>query len=604
MTARAIYPGPDQLRLWSSSALAALAAHLALAMLLFAHWHWHELAPAGSPAGTLDVELTSLAAPAAPTPTAQRPPKPSPLQFKPLSEVPALTVQTQPAAEQPARPPTAPVQTLSPAEPDLTVSAAPPGEADVSQNPANLWNAEVRSQLQRHIVYPRRAVRRKEQDSITLLLSIDRAGRVSYYRIDSKHRYVDLEQEVLNALRLAAPFPPPPASVPLDAVLRLPVSFSLQPAKTSTPTTACSQPPQPGQGPSGAVATLEQMRSYQQTLNHYVTAIHGYLACLEHGTTGAPAGSTVSAAAGSIVAQVNSLVEHFNAQARLFKATAEAQVLKAQQQAARAAAARLAQAQAAAAAAYAACPAPSAHARPPAITSLTADEVPAYGRRLIAYDAVVHAYVSCIEQAHRTVLAQAGSGLDAAQRSALDRDAAAAGNAAVAPLNQLIVAFNSQLQGLQQQARATRAALAAFAARSDAQAALIAGTWDTPAPLPQGECVRIERAGRRYRGSLCGSIYAAPVSSSSVADELRFPGARGLHSVSYTLVNLQVAGAHVSFTIERHADGAQSPMSADDGNDDWTRANFDLTLSADGKHLTGQCWTQQIHRKCQLPRHR
>lgn len=652
------------LSLWSTSACAALLMHLTLGALLFVHWEWRVPLPAGSSGAfnALDVDLPSAPAPrpAATTSSAANTASTAPPQLKPLDEMETLTSEPSPALVQPARAAASPAQT----PPSVSAEALAPvegfGEANAAPNSG--WLAEVRDQLDRYKQYPASARRRHQQDTVRLQFSVNRAGQVTSFHIDSAHHYKALEQEVRRMLRLAAPFTAPPPDIPVDGlVIDQEVNFRIVSPLSPPLVSLCHRPAGPGPVPAGAASTLEQMRSYRDQLKQYLAATRSYLDCLALASAGdspsaaratrrsaaqppqpdrSAAGSPLTAAdttpeGSAAIAQLDAVVERFNAQAQLFRSAAEARALKAQQQAEQAATARLARARAAAAQAYAACAPPADSIRPRPITAVTADTLPAYRKRLVAYDTAVHAYVSCIDQARGTVLAQSGSGLTGAQRLELEVDAAKVGNAAVEPLNQLIAAFNTKLQSLQKQALAARAQELAQG-RGLSQVIFPDSTWSLPSPLPSDECIRITRSARGYEAQLCRSSYPATAlaavgagtesadATSSAMQAETIAAAHGVagsgpgqavlgiavvpsseasqqsishpQTIAYSLSRVQVNGGRLALTIQWTSSGSA-------GEDNFNAIHLELALSQDEQSLRGRCSTQQRHWGCQLSRH-
>jgi periplasmic protein TonB len=621
MTARS----QPALALWSTSACAALLVHTALAALLFVSWSRRLPLPTGSPGvpNALDVEIAPAPAPApTPVPTPAPPTRissdstrrtPSALQVQALPEMVSLTSDpSPPPIQQPAPTPAQAAAQQSLTSADSLTSIAPLGEPNDSASSRNAWLAQVETQLARYKQYPPSARRRRQQDTVRLQFSVDRAGRVTTSHVDSAHHYKVLEQEVQHMLQLASPLPAPPADFSADStVIHTDVAFSLlraKPAPSTAAAAACSRPAAPGPAPAGGSSTLEQMHTYQDHLQQYAAATRSYLGCLAAGHATPQADSAIT--------QLNALVARFNTQAQEFKKAAQLRVQQAQQQAEQAAAARFAQARSMTEKAYTACTASLPSARPPPATRLTAAALPAYRKRLLAYEAAVHAYLACIDQARHAVAAQIGSGLTPEQRIELEVDATNTGHAAMDPLNQLIVAFNTQLHKLQEQSISAQQQLAAVFARDSAL--FPNSTWSVPAPLPTDECIRIARVGQGYVAQLCKSSYTAQVASSPAANA---PGtarasrggdifvtqaplglgnetaADSYQTTSYSVSELQVAGTHISMTISRRS--VETALASDPGSD---AIHFELTLSPDRQTLSGQCSTGPQHRNCQLSR--
>jgi protein TonB len=630
--------------LWAGSALAALLGHLAVATLLFVSWSRRLPPPTGSSytpnAFDVDVEVAPAPAPApVPVPTPAPPTRastdsarrtPSALQLKALPEMVALTSDpSPPPIPQPALTPAQSAAQQSLTSADSLTSVAPldePNDSANSQSPG--WLAEVQAQLERYKQYPQSALRRRQQDIVRLQFSVDRTGHVTSFHIDSAHHYKALEQEVQHML-LAAPFPAPPAYISADAAVNKDVAFSLAAAKlkparsiaAAAAAAACSRPTAPGPAPAGASSTFAQMHTYQDQLQQYAAATRSYLGCL------APAHATSQA--DTAVTQVNALVARFNTQAQEFKKAEELRAQKMQHETEAAAGARFEQARGMTAKAYVACTASLPRRRPPPATTLTASALPAYRKQLVAYEAAVYVYVACIDQARHAVGLQVD--LTPEQRIALEVDATNTGRATMAPLNRLIVAFNTQLHKLQQESISTQKQPAAVFAR--ASAPFPNSTWSVPAPLPSDECIRIARIGKGYVAQLCNSSYvtnsamAAIGAKGAMAEATQQEAIAAMHGVagagpgkpilgigaapsneaayqatnhpqttSYTVDELHVAGAQVTFTIHVMPGGASG------GEDPGSVIHFDLMLSPDEQNLRGRCSTGPLRRNCQLSR--
>jgi TonB family protein len=674
--------GPEEVRLWGGSAFGALLLHLVPAALLVLYIHWppQPQPPAGSRT-EMDVELApampSGASPAASSAqaqarTTQAPAKPAQL---------AMVNPVRPLGEmKPVSQPDAPSSNAAPAA-NVGAASAPVGTSDLGSAAAGmtlqLWLEEVRARLKSHMEYPDSAIQKMQQegvmqDTVMLKFSVDHAGKVTYSGVDSEHHYQDLEQETQLMLRLSSALPAPPQGVSPDAVINVPVQFVLELSPilcggADCPTAQIAQskphlapPPKPtldsctaatnpGPAPDGSTATLEQMRTYRDTLNQYLAAGGNQLACLSQV-------QDVSAPAlrDTLARQLHSMVDEFNAQAHQFEAKAQAQALQAQQ-------ARERQAQALAAQVYGACTAPPAL-KAPATLSAQAGE--AFRRQLIDYESAVHSYVACLQQADLAATGPA-RGLASDQRAQLHQSAAQLGNTAIASFNQLAGRFNAQVPQIRK-AIATQEQLAEAQVRGTA--IFPSSTWDLPVPLPPDECVYIIEIGQSYRAQLCKSDYfraisnlsqvvqnsyqgvdsqqepgpllaekavasaaadampaeatqqeaiaaqhgfpadggctlycAAPILGIAVTTQAGFagqvqPSGPQSERISYSVSELRVTGRHIAMTISSRSDN-------DSRNQGVNPVQFDLVLSPDNQTLHGYCSTEQRHWECVLPRH-
>jgi protein TonB len=597
----------ERTRLWTSSACAALLAHLAVVALLLLHVDRQQPVLHGT-AEALDVELAgppaSLVAPSAAVAPVQQPPptppRPQPQvaavqPVKPLAQLQPIAQQPEPSQPLSGAPEAATsvmpaaAEASTQAVPDLAVSASTLGQPNAPASPEQLWLAQVIARLERYKSYPRSAKKRDQQDTVTLQFTVNPAGQVMSSSVDSRYHYRVLEDEVREMLRLASPLPPLPKQLADSQIVwHVPMDFHLLAHKPPSVAASCAKPADLGAAPTGPEVTLAQLQAYRARLNEYVAAARSEFDCLGGGSE-----------ATALAAQLQGHVDRFNAQAQAFEAKAAAQALQAQQ-ARQAAAARLAQAQATAVRGYAACTPPSAPHRPSAATQ-------AYRKELLGYEATVHVYVACIHQ----VQLAAGSALTGAQRTVLARRAVQLANAAMLPFNQSVAVYNAQLEALQARERALERQRSNF--RSATQFSLaevtaaqaFVNTWDTAAPLPAGDCIRITRSGRSYQAQLCKSRYAKPVLVSN--DHMPRGAVVGIgkpptpmddpQTTAYLVSDLQVIGTHLILTIDRKSNVASM------GEDDWSSIHFDFTVSSDGRRLVGQCWTAQKRWDCQLPRH-
>ncbi len=537
----------QELRLWTGSALAALLVHLAPAAILILYTHWHPRSlPLADASAALNAELASMPSAASP---ADGSPRQTPLQPQTRQ---AAANRAQPAAVNPVRPLGA-MQSI-PQRDVVPSNAVPVAGAGAIGTPVEssdlgapgapdpglqLWEDEIVARLASYKDYPSSALQALQQDTVTLQISVDHAGQVTYSRIDSAHHYQALEQEVQQMLRLAGRLPSPPPQLSEDAVVTVPVQFYLDfrsgalcsgsgclsaddahdKAKAVAPPAptlaSCSSPADPGPGtaPAGSTATAEQMRTYRERLNQYLAANGNQLACLSQVRE-----TSTLALRGTLTRQMQSMVDGFNAQVHVFQASAQARALQAQQ-------ARQRLAQALATQVYAKCTPP-----PPARApgTLTAQGAPAFRRQVVAYQAAVRSYVACLRQADLAATAS-DRGLAGDQRAQLDHTALQLGDAAILSFNQLAGRFNAQVPHLRQQALAAQAQETLTEAIVQGTAIFPDSTWSAAAPLPTGECFSITRVGQTYHAQLCSPTYvttasgvaqllkSAPLSSDSAA---------------------------------------------------------------------------------------
>jgi protein TonB len=86
--------------------------------------------------------------------------------------------------------------------------------------------------LERHKLYPRSARRAGMEERFVVRVEIDRRGRLRAHSIDTGGRYRILADAVVDLLRRADPFPPPPSAMVDDVVaFTVPIEFRLDSAR-------------------------------------------------------------------------------------------------------------------------------------------------------------------------------------------------------------------------------------------------------------------------------------------------------------------------------------------------------------------------------------
>jgi protein TonB len=142
------------------------------------------------------------------------PPKPEPDPVPMDNQVPA------PATTAPQVPKTEP-----------SVVAAAPVQAALSVSDSNAipaWKKLVVSALERNKRYPAAAQSRGEKGTAQLAFSLNRQGRVTASRIVKSSGSAALDQETLDLVHRAQPFPPPPAAMGGAQIdLTVPIRFNM-----------------------------------------------------------------------------------------------------------------------------------------------------------------------------------------------------------------------------------------------------------------------------------------------------------------------------------------------------------------------------------------
>ena len=161
-------------------------------------------APTFAPAPNPEVAVTP--------PPPQEVKQETPQRQEPRPPVPATTAP-QLVPEQTAALPAAPMQ----------------GQRNpIISNAVPTWKTQIVALLERNKRYPAAAQARGEKGTAQLAFSLDRQGRVMASRIVKSSGSAALDQETLELVRRAQPFPPPPAAMPGAHVdLTVPIRFNM-----------------------------------------------------------------------------------------------------------------------------------------------------------------------------------------------------------------------------------------------------------------------------------------------------------------------------------------------------------------------------------------
>lgn len=171
-----------------------------------------------------------------------RPPEPeqAPREVNPLQVPRPLFAQPQMVSE--VRPETSAALTGGVAWGDAGLSAlpvgdvGPPGEALRASSPravyagdeAAIYQEAVRNKIEHQKRYPASARQRQAEGRVTLRFVISPEGALKGVRVVKSSGHADLNQAALEAVKRAAPFPPPPAVLSRGEIrLELGVSFEL-----------------------------------------------------------------------------------------------------------------------------------------------------------------------------------------------------------------------------------------------------------------------------------------------------------------------------------------------------------------------------------------
>jgi len=177
-------------------------------------------AVAGAAATTTAVTAAASKIPEPATPKPEPVATPAPIQAKQVAPPP------------PPKPIAEPVKTpAAAAQPDpAALAAAQQAKAEKEQQQTGLYNqylGQIRTQVLRHIEYPRRASKEGIEGLVMLRISLDRNGHVTSSEIaQTAHDLLDAAAE--NAVKKAEPYPKPPEQLEGNQFqILIPVVFKL-----------------------------------------------------------------------------------------------------------------------------------------------------------------------------------------------------------------------------------------------------------------------------------------------------------------------------------------------------------------------------------------
>lgn len=158
----------------------------------------------------------------------KKPPKPE--VVREVVEEPAATAKPAVVEQQVA----APMQ-ITPINATPSAEAAPQRRVLPSAQPsqsdeisAKAYFNAMRLMIEKNKRYPQMARRRNQEGSVRVRFLIDKSGNVNSLEIVKKSDYASLDQAALEAVRRAAPFSKPPASISREALkLELTINFKL-----------------------------------------------------------------------------------------------------------------------------------------------------------------------------------------------------------------------------------------------------------------------------------------------------------------------------------------------------------------------------------------
>ncbi len=224
---------------WVLSAVVVIGIHAAFTLIVT---RWHEVieGDGGSEAVVVDLApITSqqsqtkddlapgpLQAQSDATPQVERPqPEQQPEEKAEPPPLPDAEVQLP---QKPVAPPEKPKEQQKTAVLETTAPPKPrPSAAQIAS-----WHRKVALQLERHKRYPLAARSRRETGTAVLAFTIDRHGRVASSRIVRTSGAAALDQETLDTVKRAQPFPAPPPNMRGETFqFTVPIRFNIRERK-------------------------------------------------------------------------------------------------------------------------------------------------------------------------------------------------------------------------------------------------------------------------------------------------------------------------------------------------------------------------------------
>ena len=220
-----------ELQRWLLCGVIVIMAHLAIAAALV---HWRDVDDGDFSSQGIVIDLTAMPMAPLDTPIEQLPPGP---EQQVAEEVPNKPVEkAEEKVEEIVRAIDPEVALIAePPKPEIITEAAPPAPATtapqvprlVTSNAVPTWKRQVALLLERNKRYPAAAERRREVGIAQVAFSLDRQGRVVTSRIIKSSGSSALDNETLELVKRAQPFPPPPGEMTGNQVdLIVPVRYS------------------------------------------------------------------------------------------------------------------------------------------------------------------------------------------------------------------------------------------------------------------------------------------------------------------------------------------------------------------------------------------
>ncbi|MFY9601772.1 MAG: energy transducer TonB, partial [Pseudolabrys sp.] len=123
------------------------------------------------------------------------------------------------------KPPEKPAEEPTPPVPQATAPPRPrPSAAQVAS-----WHRQIALQVERHKGFPASARARHETGTAELAFTLDRNGKVLASRVVRTSGSASLDQETIDTVRRAQPFPAPPANMPGETFdFTVPIRFNIR----------------------------------------------------------------------------------------------------------------------------------------------------------------------------------------------------------------------------------------------------------------------------------------------------------------------------------------------------------------------------------------
>src|SRR5262245_32337385 len=222
------------LRRWILSAAIVIGLHAALVVKLTT---WHERAAGDEGTEAIIVDLAPLTAPPtnskndlAPGPEQQQ--SRSAPDVHQREETPLEKIETPPPVPdaevtlpEAAKSPDKPKEQTTPPVPETTSPPRPrPSAAQIAS-----WHRRIAQQVGCHKGYPTSARLRHETGTAQLAFTLDRNGKVVTSRVVRTSGSAALDQETIDTVRRAQPFPPPPPNMPGERFdFTVPIRFNIR----------------------------------------------------------------------------------------------------------------------------------------------------------------------------------------------------------------------------------------------------------------------------------------------------------------------------------------------------------------------------------------